>query len=114
METQESQDGSFIYKEEDREKGGVIDDLIMVLNASDSALSLEELRKKIDRKPLSRYAIESILTQSREIKQKKIRQVMKEFSLKKYSFNANPQMRIFYINEEQVKNFAKKSPYFTS
>ncbi|MCX6761175.1 MAG: hypothetical protein NTZ84_03700 [Candidatus Nealsonbacteria bacterium] len=113
MTARESQNSSFSYEEKYGEKGKIIKEMVEALGNSNTALTLNELRGKIGYSIISDFVIESAVNQSKEIKHKNIEQVVKEFNLKKYSFLTNPKMRIFYLNEEQVKNFAKKSPYYS-
>lgn len=113
MTETESQNSSFSYEKKYGEKGKIIKEIVEALGNSDTALTLNELKVKIDYKLTSDFTIKSAVNEAEEIKRKNIEQVVKEFNLKKYCFLANPKMRIFYLNEEQVKNFAKKSPYYS-
>lgn len=109
----ESQDSSFSYEEKHGKNGEIIKKLIEALRVSDVALTLDELKLKIGYGSTSDSKIENAIIESGEIKHKNIGQVTKEFNLKKYSFMPRPKMRIFYLYEEQIENFAKKSPYYS-
>jgi len=91
----------------------IIKDMVEALNNSKIALTLEELKEKISYESVSDSAIEGAICQSEEIKHKNIGEVIKEFNLKKYSYGVKPTMRVFYLNEEQINNFSKKSPYYS-
>jgi len=91
----------------------MIKDIIEVLGNSNIALTMDELKQRINYDYVTDFAIEGAIAESKEIKQKKVGQVMEEFNLRKHSFNAHPTTRIFYLNEEQVENFAKKSRYYS-